>query len=159
MSLDDWLLALHLIAAFVFVGAASGFWAMIVAAWRVDTPSGVAAVLRLSPVLNGLAAAGAVVSLALGVWLAISLDAYEPWDGWVIAAIVLWFVAAGAGDRANAEYVRAAARAKELLSAGADEPRPELRALVRSPRGLVLVAISTAALILILADMIWKPGA
>jgi uncharacterized membrane protein len=159
VSLDDWLLALHLLAAFVFVGAGLGFWAMIVAAWRVDSPSGVAAVLRLSPVLNGLAGLGALVSLALGIWLAISLDAYEPWDGWVIAAIVLWLVAVGAGDRGNAEYARAAARARELASAGGEEPSPELRALVRSRRGLVLVAIATAALILILADMIWKPGA
>jgi hypothetical protein len=40
-----------------------------------------------------------VMTLGFGIWLAISLDAYHPWDGWIIAAIVLWAVAGGTGAR------------------------------------------------------------
>jgi hypothetical protein len=72
-----------------------------------------------------------------GVWLSISLDGYEPWDGWVIGAFVLWLVAGGTGDRAGK--------------------------LSQQPGGvqqaLVLHAVSSLAVVLILIDMIWKPGA
>ncbi len=159
MSLDDWLVALHLLAAFAFTGALIGFWAMIASAWRVESPSGVRAIFRLGPLLNAAAGVGAVGTLALGIWLAVSLDAYELWDGWVIAAIALWAAAGAAGVRAGAEYGRADAKARELLRSGRDDPSDELRALVRTRRGLALQAVATAAAVLILADMIWKPGA
>jgi hypothetical protein len=93
-----------------------------------------------------------------GIWLAVSLDAYEVWDGWVIAAIVLWVIAGAAGDRAGKDYGLAAARAGELVSAGSDAPDPGLRALARTSRGLALHAVATACALLILADMVWKPG-
>lgn len=159
MSLDDWLIALHLLAAFALVGAILGFWAMLVAGWRTDRPGDVQAIFRLGPYLNAAVAIGAVGTLALGIWLAVSLDAYEVWDGWVIAAIVLWIVVAAAGERAGAEYARAERRAEELVRAGRDGPSEEVRSLVRTRRGLALQAIATVAAVLILADMIWKPGA
>ncbi len=159
MSLDDWILALHLLAAVAFVGAILGFWAMVVAGWRTDRPGDVRAIFRLNPYLNAAVAIGALGSIVFGVWLALSLDAYEVWDGWVIAAIVLWLVASGAGQRAGAVYARAEHRAGELLEAGSEGASPELRALARSRQGLVLHSIATIAALLILADMIWKPGA
>ena len=158
MSLDDWLLALHLLAAFALVGGMLGLWAVILAARSADRPSGVLGCLRLVRPLNAVSGAGAIGTLVLGVWLAISIDAYEVWDGWVIAAIVLWLVAGAAGDRAGRDYAEVAARAQEL-AAGSDEPDAGLRAMARAPRGLALHAVATAAVLLILADMIWKPGA
>jgi Predicted integral membrane protein (DUF2269) len=159
MSADDWILALHLLAAFALVAGIFGVWAMIAGGWNVASPGDVRAIFRFGPLLNGLAGVSAVVALALGIWLAISLDAYQPWDGWVIAAIVLWVIMAGAGDRAVAQYARASDRAGELLRSGGDGPSPELRELVRTRRGLALQAVATLAALLILADMIWKPGA
>ncbi len=159
MTLDDWLLSLHLLAAFAFVAALIGFWVMIVAARRVDQPSGVRAIFRLNLPLTALVGAGGLGTLALGIWLAVSLDAVQVWDGWVIAAIVLWFVATGAGQRAGAEYARAERRARELLESGDDAASPELGQLVRTRRGLALHALASVAAVLILADMIWKPGA
>jgi uncharacterized membrane protein len=159
VSLDDWILALHLLAAVAFVGAILGFWAMVVAGWRTDRPGDVRAIFRLNPYLNAAVAIGALGSIVFGVWLALSLDAYEVWDGWVIAAIVLWLVASGAGQRAGAVYARAEHRAGELLEAGSEGASPELRALARSRQGLVLHTIATIAALLILADMIWKPWA
>jgi uncharacterized membrane protein len=159
VSLDDWIQALHLLAAFLFVGAILGFWAMVIAGWRNDRPGDVRAIFRLNPYLTASVGVGSVATLVFGIWLAISLDAYEVWDGWVIAAIVLWLVVAAAGGRAGAVYARAETRADELLQAGSDGPSPELRALARTGQGLVLQTIATVAALLILADMIWKPGA
>jgi uncharacterized membrane protein len=159
VSLDDWILALHLLTAVAFVGAIVGFWAMVVAGWRTDRPADVLAIFRLNPYLTASVAIGSIGTLVFGIWLAISLDAYEVWDGWVIAAIVLWLVVGGAGQRAGVVYARAERRAGELLEAGNDGPSTELRALARSRQGLVLQAIATIAALLILADMVWKPGA
>ena len=36
---------------------------------------------------------GLVLALGFGIWLAILRVAFAPWDGWVIAAIVLWAIA------------------------------------------------------------------
>jgi uncharacterized membrane protein len=159
VSLDDWLLAVHLLAAFAFVGALAGFWAVVVAGWNVARPSGVQAIFRLYPLFNAVVGVGAIGTLVAGIWLAISLDAYQPWDGWVVAGVVLWLVVGTAGQRAGVEYERARGRARELLRSGSDDPSEELTALVRTRRGLALQAIATAAALAILADMIWKPGA
>jgi uncharacterized membrane protein len=159
VSLDDWILALHLLAAFAFVGAIIGFWAMVLSARRIERPDDVRAIFRLNPYLTASVTVGSLASLVFGVWLAVSLDAYEVWDGWVIAGIVLWAVATGTGQRAGATYHRVERRAGELLAAGSDGPSPELRALARTRQGLVLHTIATIAAVLVLADMIWKPGA
>jgi uncharacterized membrane protein len=159
MSLDDWVLALHLLASFAFVGAILGFWAMVLAAWRADRPGDLRAIFRLNPYLAAAVAVGSLAALVFGIWLALSLDAYKVWDGWIIAAIVLWLVAGAAGQRASAVYARAERRADDLLEAGSDGPSAELRSLARTRQGLVLHAIATIAALLILADMIWKPGA
>ena len=61
MSLDDWILALHLLAAFALVASMVGFWVVVAAARSAERPSGVQAALRLSlpfVVLNGIGAVG-----------------------------------------------------------------------------------------------------
>ena len=50
-------------------------------------------------------------------------------------------------------------KAKELQSAGQTGPNAELLALNRTQNGLVLHTIGSVLLLLILIDMIWKPGA
>jgi hypothetical protein len=86
-------------------------------------------------------AAGSIGTLVFGVWLAISLDAYQVWDGWVIAAIVLWAIAFETGRRSG-----------EVVAG--DVPSAEARS-----RALVLHGVSSLAILLLLIDMIWKPGA
>jgi hypothetical protein len=46
-----------------------------------------------------------------------------------------------------------------LVTAGRPETNTELTALNRSSTGLVLRAIASASIVLIVVDMIWKPGA
>lgn len=159
MSLDDWILALHLLAAFVLVGAVVALWVVVLAVRSADRPAAIDPPLRMVAVLQPMTAAGGVATLVLGIWLALSLDAYEPWDGWIVASTVLWVVAAVSGETAGARYRRAGGRAAELARSGADAPDPELTAMARDGRSLGLHAVASAAAIAIIVLMIWKPGA
>lgn len=159
MTFDNWLLAFHLLSAFSLVAALVLFWITIVAARTYDTPQPTIAIGRVAVVGSSAIAVGIAGTLVFGVWLAIRLDAYQLWDGWVIAALALWAVGAGTGGAAGKEYSRAFDRAKELDAAGQTGPTPELLALNRSQRGLLLHTLSTLTALLIIIDMIWKPGA
>ena len=56
MSLDQWILALHVLSAFALVAGLVLFWVLVVAVRRTDTPDGT---IRMAPVARvGNAAAG-----------------------------------------------------------------------------------------------------
>ncbi len=159
VTFDGWLLGLHLLSAFAMAGSLILFWVLVVASRNVDTSGTTLAIGRIAGVGEKTVQAGALATLIFGIWLAIRLDHVAVWSGWVIAAIVLWIVAAATGARSGAEYMRAMKKAEELEAAGKTEPNAELLALNRTSRGLMLHAIATIAVFLILVDMIWKPGA
>ena len=50
-------------------------------------------------------------------------------------------------------------KAQELNASGQTGPSGELLALNRTSQGLLLQVLASLVLVLILADMIWKPGA
>jgi hypothetical protein len=135
VSLDDWIRALHILSAFALVGALTVFWFGYLLLRAEGGASG--ALGRLFKVGTIAIAIGLTGTLIFGVWLSISIEGYEPWDGWVIGAFVLWLIAGGTGDRAGR--------------------------LSQQPGGiqqaLVLHAVSSLVVVLILIDMIWKPGA
>lgn len=158
MSLDDWILALHLLAAFALGAAIVGFWVVIIGARSAERPSATAGMLRLSPPFAAATAIGAIGTVVFGIWLAVSVDGYEVWDGWVVAAIVLWAVGGATGGRAGREFAAIGVRARELAEAG-DAPGADLRSSPHFPRAMGLHAVSTAAFLVILVLMIWKPGA
>jgi hypothetical protein len=110
----------------------------------------------LGDVLSGI---GGVGTLAFGIWLALEVEGYKLWDGWIIAAFVLWAASGGLIDQAARHYRRVRARATALLREGGDEPRPELKALLTSPRALGMHTVGVLMTVLLLLDMIWKPGA
>src|SRR5438093_16711 len=60
---------------------------------------------------------------------------------------------------AGFEYSKPAGKAKALISSGQTGPNAELAALNRTPTGLVLRVVASAAVVLIVIDMIYKPGA
>jgi uncharacterized membrane protein len=159
VSWFDWLLFLHVLAAFVMAGGTVVYWTILVAGWKVDRPSVAAAFFRVARPVDLLVPAASVVTLALGIWLVIYLDQYRIWDPWILAAIVLWVVYGATGSRTGRVFARAGGRARELLAGGRDESSSELNALLRSRQGLALQAVSSAALLAILVLMIWKPGA
>ena len=159
MSFDDWILALHVLSAFAYVAGIVLFWILVVAVRRTDTPDGT---VRMGPVVKvgnasiGIGAGGTVV---FGIWLAFSYGGYDIWDPWIIAALVLWALAAATGSRTGAAYMAGMTKAEELRAAGQKGASAELLALNRTQRGLVMHAASSLIVLLILIDMIWKPGA
>ncbi len=126
----DWLLFLHVVAAFMVVAG--------LAAYGVLVFNGAAAVQRaMAAPAAALWNAGAMGVLVFGVWLAIDVDGYQLWDGWIIAALVLWAIAGGASGR---------------LTGG-------LRDGDHSVNPRLLVGLMALATTLLLLDMIFKPGA
>jgi hypothetical protein len=83
--------------------------------------------------------------LVFGVWLALYVDGYELWDGWILGALVLLIAASAFGARA-----RVVAMA-DLGAGDGSEP---------SGREVTLWHwLRTVSVVAILALMIWKPGA
>jgi hypothetical protein len=137
MDWYDTLLYLHVLAAFILVSAAVSGWAMYIATGGGSRPS---PVLRMAPLGGLLGVVGSLGVVIFGVWLAIYVKGYEVWDGWVLGAIVLWAIGSYAGSTIGRKY--------EGLRAGTSE----------AP-SLALHVVLTASILLLLIDMLWKPGA
>ena len=154
MDLHDWLLALHLLAAFTAAAAVVVFGGIILAerAAGPGTAGGTTAapVRRLSRLAEMLWNVGGGTVLLFGVWLAIEMDEYELWDLWVIAALVLWLIAGRAGMQVAQGFGGGPRRA----AAAGDAPTPREARSVTVPYTIMAVA-----LIALLLDMIFKPGA
>jgi hypothetical protein len=158
MELNDWILALHLLAAFSLVAAEVVFSIQIAALWRTESTERAASFMPLARIGAAMVIAGTLGTIVFGVWLAISLEGYQLWDGWIIAAIVLWAIGSETGRRSGAEYAAAGTRAAELAAAGTPSS-PELAGTFGASRGFWLHVATVAVVVLILVDMIWKPGA
>ena len=158
MSAYDWLLFLHVASAFAMVAAYVVFTVVLVAGWRTDRPTSVLALFHVTRPAGVLIAAGALGTLVFGVWLAIYVDGYELWDGWILGALVLWAIATEAGRRGGALYGRAQESAQRLVAEGRDDAASELRGQLRSRTALALHVTSGVAILLILVLMIYKPG-
>jgi hypothetical protein len=142
VSGTDWLLALHVLSAVFLIGSFVVFWLAVLA----TRPSSQTLPDALtSPIVRpaGITiAVGTVGTIVFGVWLAIVLDEYQVWDGWILGSLALWAVATGTGERSGTFLNRSVAG------------EPEARG-----RGIQLLAVSSLATFLILLLMIWKPGA
>lgn len=158
MGFSDWLLALHLLAAFALVAALVLYTAVMVANWGGDRPQRAAAYFRLAAIGGPIIGAGAGLALVLGIALAIDLDQYEPWDGWILLSIVLWAAGAATGSRVGAHYTRVQ-ELVERLAADGDEPSAELAAELSDRKARTLHAITVIAFTAVLVLMIFKPGA
>ena len=134
MSLYEWLLFLHVLAAFMLMAGLTAY-GVLVLGWRRRRHAGA----RSPPPALALWNAGGLGVLVLGVWLALEVDSYELWDGWILAAIVLWVVASAAGGRL---FRAACARGRRLDGAG-----------------LLFAVMSAGHASMLLIDMIFKPGA
>ena len=159
MSFDDWMLALHVLSAFAIVAGVILFWVLIVAVRRTDTPDGTLRLGPLTKVADAAIGVGMGGTIILGIWLAFSIGGYDIWDVWIIAALVLWAIAAALGQRTGAAYAAGVKKAQELQAAGQTGPNAELLTLNRTPTGLLLQVLVSVVVLLIILDMIWKPGA
>jgi hypothetical protein len=123
----DWLLFLHLIAAFLLAVTIVMYTAVALGATSSS---------RVLFVADRCWDVGGLGTLIFGIWLALNLDQYDFFDGWILLAIALWFVATGLGQsvqrRVTAEDLRAV---------------------------YAMHWIRTAVVVALLVTMVWKPGA
>jgi hypothetical protein len=159
VSLYDWLLFLHVLSAFALVSAVVLFTFLIASLWKRDLPSDIARVSGISRFGSILVGVGSVGVLILGIALAFEADSYAIWDPWIVAAIVLWLAFSELGRRTGKAYDAVGARARTLVTEGRNDPNPELGAMFRSSTALGLHLASVAAVLLLLLDMFFRPGA
>jgi uncharacterized membrane protein len=159
VSFDDWMLALHVLSAVAFVSGMVLFWVLIVAVRRIDTPDETLRLGPLAKVGNAAVGIGMGGTIVLGIWLAFSVGGYDIWDGWILAALVLWLIAAAVGRQTGEAYMEGPRKAQELAAAGLTGPNPELLALNRTSKGVLMHTLASVVVVLIVIDMIWKPGA
>jgi uncharacterized membrane protein len=155
VSLNDWILSLHVLSAFALIGPMTVFWTLAVAGRNKTDPDEHLGLARVGELAGRVIAIGVVGTLVFGLWLSFSKDDYAPWNGWIAAAIVLWVIGGVAGSRSGSEFARVRKRAEELQAAGQTAQPGEFH----SRSGELMLAISSLAGLLILIDMVWKPGA
>ena len=131
--MSDALLFLHLLSAAALVTASVAFTAIVLGA-RLELSA-----MRIFLALWHIGLVGLII---FGLALAIDIDGYEIWSAWILIAIVLWMAAGATGDRMPAAY-RAAREA--------GGPLPSAVARIHW--------VSVVVVLLLLADMIWKPWA
>jgi hypothetical protein len=79
---------------------------------------------------------GGLGTLIFGIWLALNLDQYDFFDGWILLALALWFVATGLG---------------QTVQRGIGGDNASAVAAMHWIRTIVVIAL--------LVTMVWKPGA
>jgi drug/metabolite transporter (DMT)-like permease len=154
VDFHDWMLALHLLAAFALASALVLYSILVFTGRRMTTLAQTRMLFRVAPVATPLVAGGALLVLILGVILAIESDDYELWNGWVIAAIVLWAAQAFVGARTGKYYTEV-----QKLAESPNAVESEVLARLRAPTGARLHWATVGIFLLLLLDMIFKPGA
>jgi len=132
--MTETLLFLHVLTAF-FLVAAVVIYSAFVLGGPVNRPT-----RTIAEILWGI---GGLGTLVLGIWLALDIEGYEIWDGWIIAAIVLWLLATGAGAP---------------VSRGI-QPRGDDSAMALPSNVVGAHWVRTAIVVALLVVMIYKPGA
>ncbi|HEY7604636.1 MAG TPA: hypothetical protein VH760_10275 [Gaiellaceae bacterium] len=155
MDFYDWMLALHLLAAFSIASALVLYSVLVVNGRRGESQEKRRLLFRIAPIGAPLIGGGSVLALILGVILAIDSDQFEIWDGWVIAGIVLWALLGAIGQRTGAYYTAV----QKLAEEGGEGAQQEVVTRLRAPTGALLHLGTLLVFVLILLDMIFKPGA
>jgi hypothetical protein len=151
----DWMLAVHLLAAFAVAAALVLFSVIVVAGRRMSTLEETRLLFRVAPIGTPLIAGGMLVALVAGVVLALDADDFELWDPWVIAGIVLLAILGGIGQRTGAYYTEV----QKVAEGGAADAESDVLARLRAPTGARLHVITVAVFLVLVLDMIFKPGA
>jgi hypothetical protein len=134
--MGDTLLFLHLLAAAALFGTVVMFTAYVL---------GGPVERRGLAIAGALGTVGGLGTIIFGIWLAIYLDGYEIWDGWIIASVVLWAAA----------FATSHPRESVLKASVGDEPK----SIPVTGRAAQTHWLNVILLIALLAVMIWKPGA
>jgi uncharacterized membrane protein len=150
MALYDWLLLGHVLSAMIWVG---GGLMLVFVARRARASTDPRAIIDFAESLSYIGPrvlAPAVVGVLLfGVWMVLDSAAWDFGQAWILIAIGLFVAAFLVG----AVYLSRVAL-QMVGSEGADARRS--RALL--DRWLMGYAVVLAILVLIVADMVFKPG-
>ena len=156
MTTVQWLLMLHVTAAFFFVGGSVAAAILNTLAVRAARPSETAYLLRLVRVTLPVIGVGVAGTLIFGIWLwheqHFSLGA-----AWIWISLVLWVLANALGGIGGRHQEKARKLAERLAAAG-DATTDELRALLRDRKGNAISWLAGVATVGILVLMIWRPG-
>ena len=125
--MDDTLLFFHLIAAFLLAVTIVMYSAVALGATNSA---------RVLFVADRCWDVGGLGTLIFGIWLALNLDQYDFFDGWILGAIALWFVATGLGQSIQRRLASGDTSAVDAMH-----------------------WIRTLVVIGLLVLMVWKPGA
>ena len=156
MDKTEWLLMLHIAAAFCLVGGSTAAAILNVLAIRSERPSETASLLRLIKLSLPLIFTGVLGTLVFGIWLWHDLG-FGIGTGWIWAALVFWVLASALGGRGGRHQEHAREIAERDAAAG-DTMSGELRAMLRDPKALAFNYGAGVATIAVLVLMIWKPG-
>ena len=146
------MLALHLLSVFAVAASLVLFSALVVVGRRMSTLEETTLVFRLGRVGGPLNGVGMGLALAFGIVLALKSSDFEIWNGWIIIAFVLWALVGAIGGWTGAYYTAAQRLADEGKEA-------EVIERLRAPYGAVLHIVTWILFLLLLLDMIFKPGA
>ena len=152
MSFYDWMLALHLLSVFAVAASLVLFSALVVVGRRMSTLEETTLVFRLGRVGGPLNGVGMGLALAFGIILALKSSDFEIWNGWIIIAFVLWALVGAIGGWTGSYYTAAQRLADEGKEA-------EVIERLKAPYGAVLHIVTWILFVLLLLDMIFKPGA
>ena len=152
----QWLLMLHVTGAFFLLGGSTVAGIVHMLALRSRRPSEIALLLGLVRFALPVLLLGALMTLALGLWL-VHHAGFSYGTFWVWGAIVLWVIGNTLGKFGGAKQEQARKLALELAGDG-DQESNELRALLRDPLSNAMSWGADLAIYAVLALMIWKPG-
>ena len=153
MDFYDWMLVLHLFAAFAIAAALVLFSVLVVAGRRMTTLGQTQALFRVGRVGGPLIGVGMGLVLLVGIVLAIDSEDYQLWDAWVLIALALWALSAFVGGRTGTYYTGV----QKLAEEGGSEA--EVLARLRAPTGVRWHAATVVVFLLLVLDMIFKPWA
>ena len=156
MTTVQWLLMLHVTAAFFFVGGSVAAAILNTLAVRAERPSETAYLLRLVRVTLPVIGVGVAGTLIFGIWLWHELH-FSLGAAWIWISLVLWVIASALGGIGGSHQERSRKLAERLAGAG-DATTDELRALLRDPKGNAISWLAGIATVGILVLMIWRPG-
>jgi uncharacterized membrane protein len=139
VSWHDWLLFFHVLSAFILVGALVALWGLVWATRPAASLLDANEARRFGRLGGPLVGVGMVGTIAFGIWLAIEVDDYEIWNGWILASLILWALAGWSGGRAGREFERDPAGGRAA--------------------GIRFQAVTSVLVLAILVLMIFKPGA
>jgi hypothetical protein len=123
----DWLLFFHLLAAVLLTVTVVTYTAVALGAGTAG---------RTLFVADRCWDVGGLGTLILGIWLALYLDEYDFFDGWILGAIGLWVVATGLGETVRKQLAEGETAAVSAMH-----------------------WLRTLAVLGLLVLMVWKPGA